>query len=48
MKKWCKAILFLLPVILFVGAVNWYVDSYAILRVTYDQILMTAAFFWPV
>ena len=38
MKKWCKAILFLLPVILFVGAVNWYVDSYAMLRVTYDQI----------
>lgn len=38
MKKWCKAALFLLPLLLFVGAVNWYVDSYAYLRVTYDEI----------
>lgn len=38
MKKWCKAILFLLPVIILIALVNWYVDSYAMLRVTYDQI----------
>ena len=38
MKKWCKAALFLLPLLLFVGVVNWYVDSYAYLRVTYDEI----------
>ncbi len=38
MKKWCKAILFLLPVIILVVVVNWYVDSYAMLRITYDQI----------
>lgn len=38
MKKWCKAVLFLLPLLLFIGAVNWYVDSYAYLRVTYDEI----------
>lgn len=38
MKKWCKAILFVLPVFCMVAAVNWYVDSYAYLRVTYDQI----------
>lgn len=38
MKKWCKAVLFLLPVVLLIAAVNWYVDSYAMLRVTYDQI----------
>ncbi len=38
MKKWCKAALFLLPLLLMVAAVNWYVDSYAYLRVTYDEI----------
>ncbi len=38
MKKWGKAILFLLPVLFLVAAVNWYVDSYAMLRITYDQI----------
>lgn len=36
--KWCKAALFLLPLLLMVAAVNWYVDSYAVLRVTYDEI----------
>lgn len=38
MKKWCKAALFLLPLFLLVAVVNWYVDSYAYLRVTYDEI----------
>lgn len=38
MKKWFKAVLFLLPLLLMVAAVNWYVDSYAYLRVTYDEI----------
>ena len=38
MKKWCKAILFILPLLFMVAAVNWYVDSYAYLRITYDQI----------
>lgn len=38
MKKWAKAFLFILPVLLMIAAVNWYVDSYAYLRVTYDEI----------
>ena len=38
MKKWYKPVLFLLPVLLFIGIVNWYVDSYALLRITYDDI----------
>ena len=38
MKKWCKAVLFLLPLFLMVAIVNWYVDSYAYLRITYDDI----------
>ncbi|MDE7231966.1 MAG: hypothetical protein K2N37_02665 [Lachnospiraceae bacterium] len=38
MKKWYRPVLFLLPVLLFIGVVNWYVDSYALLRVTYDDI----------
>ena len=38
MKKWCKAVLFILPLLFMVAAVNWYVDSYAYLRITYDQI----------
>ncbi|MDE6318728.1 MAG: hypothetical protein K2M22_03305 [Lachnospiraceae bacterium] len=38
MKKWYKPVPFLLPVLLFIGIVNWYVDSYALLRVTYDDI----------
>lgn len=38
MKKWCKAILFICPLLLLVAAVNWYVDSYAYLRITYDDI----------
>ncbi|MDE7248108.1 MAG: hypothetical protein K2N43_09510, partial [Lachnospiraceae bacterium] len=38
LKKWYKPMLFLLPVLLFIGGVNWYVDSYALLRVTYDDI----------
>lgn len=38
MKKWCKAVLFILPLLCMVAAVNWYVDSYAYLRITYDQI----------
>ncbi len=38
MRKWCKAVLFILPIMCMVAAVNWYVDSYAYLRVTYDQI----------
>ena len=38
MKKWCKALLFILPLFCMVAAVNWYVDSYAYLRITYDQI----------
>lgn len=33
-----KPALFLLPLLLFIGWVNWYVDSYALLRVTYDDI----------
>lgn len=37
MKKWLKGILFLLPILLFVAWVNWYIDSYAYLRVTYDR-----------
>lgn len=40
MKRWCKAVLFVLPLLCMVAAVNWYVDSYAYLRVTYDQIGM--------
>ena len=38
MKKWCKVLLFIFPLLCMVAAVNWYVDSYAYLRVTYDQI----------
>lgn len=38
MKKWLKAALFLLPLVFFIGWVNWHVDSYAFLRVTYDEI----------
>lgn len=38
MKKLCRAFAFLLPLFIMVAAVNWYVDSYAYLRVTYDQI----------
>ncbi len=38
MKKWYRPALFILPVLLFIGFVNWYVDSYALLRVTYDGI----------
>lgn len=38
MKKWIKAVCFVLPLLLLVAAVNWYVDSYAYLRVTYEQI----------
>lgn len=38
MKKWCKALLFVCPLLLMVAAVNWYVDSYAYLRITYDKI----------
>ncbi len=38
MKKWCKAVLFVIPLLSMVAAVNWYVDSYAYLRVTYDEI----------
>lgn len=38
MKKWCRAVLFVIPLLLFIGWVNWYVDSYALLRVTYDGI----------
>ena len=38
MKKWCKAVLFVVPLLSMVAAVNWYVDSYAYLRVTYDEI----------
>lgn len=38
MKKWCKAFLFILPLLAMIAAVNWYVDSYACLRVTYDEI----------
>ena len=38
MKKWCKACLFILPLICMVAVINWYVDSYAYLRVTYDRI----------
>lgn len=38
MKKWCRAVLFVIPLLLFIGFVNWYVDSYALLRVTYDEI----------
>lgn len=30
--------IFILPLLLLVGFVNWYVDSYALLRVTYDDI----------
>lgn len=37
-KKWLKAALFLLPLLIFTGWANWYVDSYALLRVTYDEI----------
>ena len=38
MRKWCKALIFIVPLLCMVAAVNWYVDSYACLRVTYDQI----------
>lgn len=38
MKKWLRAVLFVIPLLLFIGWVNWYVDSYALLRVTYDEI----------
>lgn len=38
MKKWSKALLFILPLLCMVAAVNWYVDSYAYLRITYDEI----------
>lgn len=38
MKKWGKAVLFVIPLLLLVAGVNWYVDSYAYLRVTYDEI----------
>lgn len=38
MKKCCKAALFILPLLFMVAAVNWYVDSYAYLRITYDRI----------
>lgn len=38
MKKWCKALIFICPLLLMVAAVNWYVDSYACLRITYDEI----------
>lgn len=38
MKKWCKALLFICPLLLMVAALNWYVDSYAYLRITYDEI----------
>ncbi len=38
MKKWCKALIFICPLLLMVAAVNWYVDSYAYLRITYDEI----------
>lgn len=38
MKKWFIGALFILPLLLFIGFVNWYVDSYALLRVTYDDI----------
>lgn len=38
MKKWCKALLFVCPLLLMIAAVNWYVDSYAYLRITYDKI----------
>ncbi len=37
-KKWVKAALFLLPLLVMTGWVNWHVDSYALLRVTYDEI----------
>ena len=43
MKKWYRPALFLLPVLLFIGIVNWYVDSYALLRVTYDDIAVQMA-----
>lgn len=38
MKKWLRAVLFVIPLLLFIGWINWYVDSYALLRVTYDEI----------
>lgn len=38
LKKWYRPVFFLLPVLLFIGSVNWYVDSYALLRITYDDI----------
>lgn len=37
-KNWLKAAFFLLPLLIFIGITNWYVDSYALLRVTYDDI----------
>ena len=37
MKRWIKALVFLLPLLGMVAAVNWYVDSYAYLRVTYED-----------
>ncbi len=36
--KFITIVIFMLPLLLLVGAVNWYVDSYALLRVTYDDI----------
>lgn len=38
MKKWLKALAFLIPLLFMVASVNWYVDSYACLRITYDEI----------
>lgn len=37
-KRWHRPVLFLLPVILLICLVNWHVDSYALLRITYDEI----------
>lgn len=38
MKKWFRAVLFVLPLCVMIAFVNWYVDSYAYLRVTYEEI----------
>lgn len=38
MKKYFQIVLFIIPILVFVFGINWYVDSYGALRITYDEI----------
>lgn len=38
MKKYFQIVLFIIPILIFVFGINWYVDSYGALRITYDDI----------